>query len=100
MTLTPLIRKIPYIRLDSFMIQLYVIYNAPVSNFAMPHIQITSFSSFKYTEFNMGCHAGHFYRRNQGNLLSSDSSAMKKIDDIRSEPFVMPNVQHTRYFHY
>ena len=62
MTLTPSIRKIPYIRLESFMIQLYVIYNAPVSNFAMPHraIQITSFSSFKYTGFNMGCHAGHF----------------------------------------
>ena len=41
-----------------------------------------------------------FYRRNEGNLLSSDSFAMEKIDDIRSEPFVMPNVQHTRYFHY
>ena len=25
------------------MIWLYVIYNAPVSNFAMPHIQITGF---------------------------------------------------------
>ena len=25
---------------------------------------------------------------------------MKKIDDIESEPFVMPSVQHTRYFHY
>ena len=60
MTLTPSIRKIPYIRLESFMIYLYVIYNAPVSIFAMPHIQITSFSSFKYTGFNIGCHAGHF----------------------------------------
>ena len=27
-----------------------------------------------------------------GNVLSSDSSAMKKIDGIRSEPFVMPSV--------
>ena len=35
------------------MIQLYVIHNAPVSNFAMPHVQITSFSSFKYTRFNI-----------------------------------------------
>ena len=25
----------------------------------------------------------------------SDSCAMKKIDDIESEPFVMPSVQHT-----
>ena len=39
----------------------------------------------------MPCRA--FYRRNQGNLLSSDSCAMKKIDDIiRSEASVMPNV--------
>ena len=60
MTLKPSIRKIPYIRLESFMIQLYVMYDAPVSNFAMPQIQITSFSSFKYTGFNVGCHAGYF----------------------------------------
>ena len=40
------------------------------------------------------------YRRDQGNLLSSDSCAIKEIDDIRSGPFVLPNVQHTRYFHY
>ena len=53
MTLTPSIRKAPYIRLESSMIQLYVIHNAPVSNLAMPHVQITSFFSFKYTEFNI-----------------------------------------------
>ena len=35
------------------MIQLYVIHNAPVSNFAMPHVQITSLFSFKYTGFNI-----------------------------------------------
>ena len=35
------------------MIQLYIIHNAPVSNFAMPHVQITSFFSLKYTKFNI-----------------------------------------------
>ena len=57
MTIRPPIRKTQ--RLESFMIKLYVIYNAPVSNFAMPHIQITSFSSFKYIGFNMDYHAGY-----------------------------------------
>ena len=83
------------------MIKLYVIYTAPVSNFAMPHLQITTFSNFKYTGFNMGCHAGHFRGETRAIFsLVSDSCAMKKIDDIKIEPFVMPSVQHTRYFHY
>ena len=27
--------------------------------FVMPHVQFTCFSSFQYTGFNIGCHAGH-----------------------------------------
>ena len=60
MTLTPSIRKIPYIRLESFNdIVVRYIQRAGLE-FCDAAYTNNRFSSFKYTGFNMGCHAGHF----------------------------------------
>ena len=71
MTLTPSIRKIPYIRLESYkkdtLHPARVIYDIVVRYIQRAGLEFCDaaytnnrFSSFKYTGFNMDCHAGHF----------------------------------------
>ena len=35
------------------------------SHFAIPHVQLTRFFRFKYTGFDMGCHAEHLIAENR-----------------------------------
>ena len=33
--------------------------NSPASNYATPHVELGPFFRYKYSGFNIGCHAGH-----------------------------------------